>query len=318
MRPILLTLGWFCVAVAATGTAAHLSGSTGDLAARLAAFTPVLVSVGLFAVVAFAVGRAWIALVVAVIVTAAGLGTQMPLYRGVSEEVSESDRAVMQANLRLGQADPTALVERVRSEHVDVLTVVELTDEAVAGLQRAGLGALLRHAYLRPRAGGAGAGIYSRYPLRNGTALGGLTLSNVRADVMEPDGRRWRVYALHPIPPYPEPAWRWGAELDRIAAVLSADEMPLVVGADINSTFDHRRFRTLLHDSGRAGAPQLVDAAEHLGAGIVATYPAGRRHPPLLALDRILTRGGPTPTSFRRVDLSGSDHHGVIATVRIG
>ena len=89
------------------------------------------------------------------------------------------------------------------------------------------------------------------------------------------------------------------------------ERLPLILGADFNSTYDHARFRRLL-----AQPPGLVDAADHLGAGIVATYPANRRFPPVLALDRVMTRGGPMPTSFRRVELPGSDHTGVIATVR--
>ena len=84
-----------------------------------------------------------------------------------------------------------------------------------------------------------------------------------------------------------------------------------MIGADFNSTFDHKRFRDLLASSG------LVDAAEFVGAGIVATYPAGRRFPAVLAIDRILARGA-TPISFRRITIAGSDHYGVIGDVRLG
>ena len=91
--------------------------------------------------------------------------------------------------------------------------------------------------------------------------------------------------------------------------------MPLVVGADLNSTYDHERYRNLLRLRGPGDAP-LVDAAEYLGIGIVATYPAGRWYPAVLAIDRILARGA-TPVSMRRVGIPGSDHHGLIGDLRL-
>ncbi len=80
-------------------------------------------------------------------------------------------------------------------------------------------------------------------------------------------------------------------ELDRIGAILAAERLPLLVGADFNSTYDHERFRNLLRAAGRDGAP-LLDAAEYLGSGIVATYPADRGFPAVLAIDNA---SQPTP-----------------------
>ena len=88
----------------------------------------------------------------------------------------------------------------------------------------------------------------------------------------------------------------------------------MVVGADFNSTYDHRQYRQILDEA--SGTP-ILDAAEYVGAGIVATYPADRRYPAVLAIDRILTRGG-TPMSFSRTEIPGSDHYGVIGEIRLG
>ena len=286
-----------------------------DLGSRVAAFTPVLIIVGVFGLALLLVARAWISAACAVLVVAVGLTAQASLYWGVDEQVSDSDVTVMQANIFLGQADPDALVSRVRDSGVDVMTVVELTTEAVRALERSGLRRALPFAFLRPRDGGGGAGIYARAPLTDGQLLRGFELSNLRARLLLPNRSPVSVYALHPLPPYPEPSWRWNAELRELRSVLAADTDPLIIGADVNSTYDHRAFRQLL--SGPSDSPQLTDAAEHLGSGIVATYPAGRPYPSLLALDRVLTRNGPTPTSFRRVDLPGSDHHGVLASIRL-
>ena len=90
----------------------------------------------------------------------------------------------------------------------------------------------------------------------------------------------------------------------------------MIVGADFNSTYDHRQYRELLAHSTPSGMAPLVDAAEYVGAGVVPTFPAGRLVPPILAIDRILSRGL-VPTSFDRIDLPGSDHLGVIGDLQL-
>ncbi|MDQ3990033.1 MAG: endonuclease/exonuclease/phosphatase family protein, partial [Actinomycetota bacterium] len=73
---------------------------------------------------------------------------------------------VASANLYYGQADPHAVVDLVRAHRADVLSLQELTPDAVAALDAAGLAALLPHRVFQPDARAAGTGIASRYPLR--------------------------------------------------------------------------------------------------------------------------------------------------------
>lgn len=316
MRRVIRVAGALCVVAAVVGVGAHHSGLVSNTATRVASFTPVLIVVGMVGLIMLLVTRAWALSAVAAVVTAVGIFSQVPLYRGVAEVVSDEDLTVMQANIYLGRADPAALATQVRDSEVDVLTVIELTPGAAEALAGAGIREELPYAYIHPREGGGGAGIYARHPLSDGAVLNGFRLTNLHAQLDVPGRPRLSVYALHPLPPYPEPSWRWDGELRRLQAVLRADEAPLLIGADFNSTFDHRLFREFLAGSGEAGSPELVDAADHLGTGIVATYPAGRWYPAMLALDRVLTRNGPTPTSLHRFEIRGSDHHGVVATVR--
>lgn len=297
------------------GVTAHFIDPVSTPATVMASFTPLTVLAVLVAVILLAVARRWIAVILAAAVTAVGIWSQVPLYRASAATVAGAhDLRLMQANIMLGQADPTAIVDTVRAESVDVLTVIELTDSARAGLQQAGLDDELPYAVTFPRAGGGGAGIYSRYPLEHGEVLPGFALNNVRAELSVPAAQPITMFALHPLPPWPEPAWRWASELDRLRTVLASERQTILIGADFNSTFDHKRFRDLLAESGAPDSPGLVDAAEHTGAGIVATFPANRTYPAVLAIDRILTRGA-TPVSFRRIDVPGSDHHGVIGDV---
>lgn len=161
--------------------------------------------------------------------------------------------------------------------------------------------------------GGADVGIYSRHPLSEPEELAGLPLANLRATVQVPGAVPFAVYALHPTPPFPGTARQWAADLDRLRVILAEETRPLLVGADFNATHDHERFRALLEAGARDGSA-LKDVAEYTGAGIVPTYPADQWLPAVLAIDRILTRGG-TPLSFERVDIPGSDHHGVMGDV---
>ncbi|HEY5854076.1 MAG TPA: endonuclease/exonuclease/phosphatase family protein [Aldersonia sp.] len=324
IRVLATAAGSLLLVVGTVGVAAHFSGLVSTTATLIASFTPLLLLAVLAALVLLLIGGQRLLVVLAAVVLAVGVWTQWLLFHAASTSTTAAAAEparmpsvrTMQANIFLGGADADALVAQIRAESVDVLTVVELTEPAVERLAAAGVGDGLPYSFIRPRGGGGGIGIYSRHPLSDGELLDGFALNNVRATLTVPGAQPHAIYALHPLPPYPEPSWRWASELDRLHGILGSETRPLIVGADFNSTFDHKRFRELLAGAGGSDAPALIDAAAHLGSGIVATYPANRRIPAVLAIDRILTRGA-TPTSFRRIDIVGSDHHGVIGDVRL-
>ncbi|CAN3128779.1 endonuclease/exonuclease/phosphatase family protein [Mycobacterium sp. smrl_JER01] len=302
---------------AAAGVTAHFLGPVSTTVTLFASFTPLFVLLAAVSAIVLVAVRFRLAAAVALLIVAVGAAAQMPIFVGAPTAASAGALTIrlLQANIRLGQADPQSLVDTVRADKVDLLTVAELTPDAVDRLAAAGMTQSLPFAYLRPREGGGGEGIYSRYPLGDTAELPGLRHANLRAVVAVPGAGPIAVYALHPLPPYPEPAWRWALELDRIGAYLAAEQRPLLVGADFNSTYDHERYRNLLREGGRDGAA-LIDAAVQLGKGIVATYPADRWFPAVLAIDKILSRG-PVPLSLSRVDLPGSDHYGVLAELEL-
>ncbi len=310
-------LGGLLLTCGAAGIGAHFVGATSTAVAWMAAFTPLGVIASALALVLLLIGRHRWPAVMASVVVIVGVGTQVPLYLGgAAAQPSTGSVRIMQANIRLGEADLGALVRAVRHRSADLLTVIELTQPAVARLAAAGIDDVLPHSCARPRAGGGGAGIYSRFPLRECGQLDGFVLNNLRAVAGIPGTAPTAVYALHPLPPYPEPAWKWVYELKRLRPIFEAERHPMIVGADFNSTYDHRQYRELLANSTRAGAGPLIDAAEYVGAGVVPTFPAGRVVPPLLAIDRILARG-PVPESFERFEIPGSDHFGVLGNLAI-
>jgi endonuclease/exonuclease/phosphatase (EEP) superfamily protein YafD len=217
---------------------------------------------------------------------------------------------VMTGNLTLGVADPQSVVAAVRDHDVAVLMLQELTPEAHAALRAAGLDELLPSSVTAVNGGANGTGVWSRTPLTQLVAPGGFghppTIATTRLA-----GQDVTVASVHPVSPFPADAAAWSVEMELLADWLGTTAGPTIVGGDFNATFDHRQFRDLL-DAG------FHDAVEQSGAGYVPTYPVGRRYPPLISIDHVLTRGAIVATEASAVDLAGSDHRGLLATVVVG
>ncbi|WFR74740.1 endonuclease/exonuclease/phosphatase family protein [Prescottella defluvii] len=193
----------------------------------------------------------------------------------------------MQANIKVGQADPSDLVHTVRDRDVDVLTVQELTDESIAGLHAAGLDDLLPHRFVVSYGpGGEGGGIYSRFPLSNTRNLEGFLSANLSADLDVGLREPLALFAVHPAPAYLFPAQMWAKELRELHSELeaSAPRDNVLVSGDFNATYTQRQYRALLTDG-------YADAADQVGAGLLPTMPADRGIPPLIGIDRMITKG---------------------------
>jgi endonuclease/exonuclease/phosphatase (EEP) superfamily protein YafD len=220
---------------------------------------------------------------------------------------------VLTANLLAGRAAADAVVELAGRQQADVLFVQELTCQAAASLQQAGLSDLLAHKVTQPMAQGTrGSGIYSRHPLSG--APPGLLFSAVRctARLALPSGQLVQLVCIHA--PAPKPPWvprataRWR---DQLAALPPTGDIPLILAGDFNATLDHAQFRRLLHIG-------YVDAASQAGNGLALTWgPQARRRLTLLAIDHVMTdeRCAVLTTSAHR--LTGTDHRALYAELRL-
>ena len=277
----------------------------------LASFVPLMFVAVVFGGLVALIGRRWILAAVSALVLVAGAASYAPLYVADAAPSSDGVRLrVMQANLMVGQADPTAVVDQARKNSVDVVTIQELTDASVIGLTDAGMNDLFPYSYLRPYAtGGGGAGIYSRLPLSDSRELNGYGPMNLETRVDVPDSEPILLLAVHPGPAYITPADVWTAELDTLRSDLeaAASTGPVIVSGDFNTTYSHKKFRNLL-DAGYS------DAAAQLGKGLVPTYPTDKGTPAVVGIDHILSNSGHA-LSLERIDLPGSDHHGLIGEI---
>jgi endonuclease/exonuclease/phosphatase (EEP) superfamily protein YafD len=218
---------------------------------------------------------------------------------------------VLTANLLAGQAVAEAVVELACRKHADVLFVQELTDDAAARLQRAGLGDLLPYRVTQPTPHGTRGSIYARYPLLGGPpAAPSAVRCTARIDL--PSGQFAQLACIHAAPP--KPPWTPGATArwrSQLSALPAPGEGPRILAGDFNATLDHAQLRRLL----RGG---YVDAASAAGNGLSATWgPERGRRLTLLAIDHILTdrRCAVLTTSAHWVP--GSDHRALYAELRL-
>jgi endonuclease/exonuclease/phosphatase (EEP) superfamily protein YafD len=220
---------------------------------------------------------------------------------------------VMSSNLYVGHADARTVVDMVRDDRVDVLSLVEMPPEELARLDRAGLRTLLPYRDTDARPGANGSGLFSRYPLTKLKPYNVLDVNGPpRAAVAVPGAVAVDVQVLHPPPPL-NGDWlrRWRRAIGEIPAQPDRHDgrAHMVIG-DFNATLDHPELRRLTEGG-------YDDAASEVHKGLVMTWPANRRYPPIIAIDHVLVDDRIGAASFDARKVKGSDHRAVVATVRI-
>jgi endonuclease/exonuclease/phosphatase (EEP) superfamily protein YafD len=290
--------------------------------APLLALTPVAAAAG-WASVPFVPGRG--SRTVTALATAALTATVIP--RALPRPQPEAGGPVLRVvtlNMLVGKAPADALVGLARATGADVLFVQELTDEAAARLDRAGIGTVFGHR-MTEHSGQSehDTGIYARHPLRSDVAgrcpegAGGpsrVTHRSARLDL--PSGHSARLVCVH-IPP-PKPPWapsyaeRWQAELGRVPPPGSLPgNLPVVLAGDFNATVDHAPLRAVLGRGYR-------DAACEVGNGLVPTWgPEPHGQPPLLTIDHVLVGPGCAVLRTRVHRIPGIDHRALYAELRL-
>ncbi len=218
---------------------------------------------------------------------------------------------VLTANLLVGRAEAEVVAELVSRMQVDVLFVQELTGEAAARLQRAGLGDLLPHRVTQPVPHGTRGSIYARHPLSGGL-LPAVSAARCTARLDLPSGQFVELACIHAAPP--RPPWSPGATArwrSQLSALPPPDEGPCILAGDFNATLDHAQFRRLL----RRG---YVDAASQVGKGLSFTWgPRPDRRPTLLAIDHILIDRRCAVVTTSAHWLASSDHRALYAELRL-
>jgi endonuclease/exonuclease/phosphatase (EEP) superfamily protein YafD len=272
----------------------------------LLAFTPyAAIAAFLLAGVCVAL-RNWAAAIVTAVALTVLAAAVVPRAFGGGEGVPANATRidVLSANLHLGQADPSALVDLVEERRPDLVFAQETSRAETDRLRRAGIERLLPHAVLAVPARGFGRGVYSRLPLRRlrGSGASAIAMPPVAVDL--PGGGSIRAIDVHPHPPYPGKEAAWAGVLERLPNAGSGS--PWLLVGDFNSTVDDAELRDVL-------ARGYRDAAEVTGSSLDMTWPSNAIVPPLIAIDHVLADRRIGIADYGTAYLPGTDHRAIYA-----
>ncbi|MBB5853430.1 endonuclease/exonuclease/phosphatase family protein [Amycolatopsis umgeniensis] len=256
------------------------------------------------AALALGLRRWWIGAVALVLTFTIGALVLPRAFANEQKALGGKHVRVLASNMLGGQADPAVIVGYVKEHQVDVLSLTEMTPEAITGLDRAGLFQLLPFHVLHPAEWASGSGLVSKYPLTPLKLSGDSNYKQPSASLDLGDGVRIEVVAVHPA----APMW------DRHAWVDEAKDLPYadaehdirILAGDFNASLDHSLFRELLTRG-------YVDAADQLGRALQGTWTNGAVPP--VPIDHVLADKRAAIADFKVLETPGSDHDAVYAEV---
>lgn len=220
---------------------------------------------------------------------------------------------VATVSLRLGLVPARSVLELVRGNAVDVLSVQELTPRAEERLRDAGIAALLPHAVVIPaRAGSvpaASGAVWSRLPLRAAGAVPG-SFEQPTVRISGSGGPDVELTAVHVLPPSTSTDLVRGWTADLAALPGPEDGVLRVLAGDFNASMDHAAFRAVL-------ARGYRDAAREAGRAMVWTWAPLRSRFPRLAIDHVLVDPRIGVVSVDVVPVAGSDHRAIVADLEL-
>lgn len=252
-----------------------------------------------------------------VLVPLVGLGLHAwwlaPLFTGASPPPAADSATVvvMTANLLKGAADgPQVLAEASRRD-VDLLAVQEVTDEALALMEAAGLDEVFPYREGETGVRVTGTMLFSRTPIDDVVPLA-TRMTSFTATV-ELDGGSWPVAVVHPAAPI-KSAVEWHEDHARVLEAVREMDVDLVLG-DFNAGPDHQP----MLDLAEAGWRDVVEVANE---GWRPTWPADGVEPVsdlpsprLVQIDHVLVGTRIAALGSERVHVDGSDHAAVVARV---
>lgn len=315
VRAGLTVLAVFALAFALATLVVRARPLSNILALVVAVASPYSLIVALLGFALSVLSRRVILSVFAVLLVTATFAVHAPRnFPRPTELIEAVEMRVLSSNLRLGLADSRSFVE-LAAKSADVISVSELTPEAVAGFEKAGLDHAFPFSIRHPAPGAGGIGLWSRYPLitvfpeNPETAAARVQVPGVRLDPLV-----MSVHVFSPLAYDKDSVDGWEESIAGTQELLNqltvtAGMAAVIVAGDFNSTPDMRQFRDLLTNG-------YQNAADQTGVGLLPTFPANSWMPPLLAIDHVLIKNA-TATSLSALTIAGSDHRALLATVRV-
>ncbi|WP_308164819.1 endonuclease/exonuclease/phosphatase family protein [Nonomuraea sediminis] len=304
------TLTWLAVTPFAAWAVARLAGlERGSVATQLMTATPYAAAGSLLPLLIAAAGRKKAATVVALLTSTALGFSVLPRALGSADAAAGRPFRVLTINMLFGRADAQTIVDLVRRYDPDVLSTQELTPGAVDNLDTAGLKDLMPHRVLEAEWDAGGSGLFSKHPVE---ALPDLVPpvghKMPAAMVSLPGGKPIEFVDVHPYPPLGPQVVNWTEALQALPSA-SSDTIRVLAG-DFNASLDHASMRQLV---GRG----YKDAADEVGAGLIPTWPANKRIPPIITIDHVLVDQRVGVQEVSVLDVPLTDHRAVFAALTV-
>lgn len=185
---------------------------------------------------------------------------------------------VLSLNVLADNADKDRTLAYLEHRDADVVVLLEIDPAWAAALDR--LAPRYPHRLIEARDGNFGIALLSRLPLAEARVIGLADGPPVIVAGLRGDAAECLLVAAHPPPPL---SASWSARRDRQLAAIgdlaAADQRPVIVAGDLNTTPWSHGFRVV------AGGRGLRDTA--VGRGVQATWNA-RLPAPRLPIDHVL------------------------------
>ena len=232
---------------------------------------------------------------------------------------AEGERfTVLTANLAIGDADPSRVVDLALKNDVDALVLSEITPLALRQMDAAGLSRAFPHAEGETGPGVQGTMVFSTRAPTDVTPLR-TTFAGVATTFPVGEQGTLQLLAVHPHPPVGD-AREWRADHQTIRDFVARNEAAgdaTVIAGDFNATLDHEVMGDL-EDLG------FRSAADATNAQWQPTWPSasgmsllGVEIPSLLQIDHVLVTGNAEAVSIESATVQGTDHRAVVATVTL-
>lgn len=209
---------------------------------------------------------------------------------------------VASANLKIGAADPAALLNAMRARDVALLAVQEMTPAWLARADAAGLAGQFPYRIEVPGGLAEGSTLFSKYPISDTGAAPATDgwYYQMYGTVTLPGGAPLFVQSVHtPAPLSPSGVRRWRDSMVHQPRATPKGITRLLIG-DFNAGLDHGRMRDLMASGYR-------DAGDVLGRGLHGTFGTNRARPPVV-LDHALADARIGIAGYQVIPVAGSDH----------
>lgn len=313
--PAAVAVGWSTVVVIAVLRLSQSVEVANKYVAIVQALTPWLMLAAL--AMALAVGvmlrvRRHPILVVALTVSVLAMA---PLFLGYGRPGVASSRAIggseftmLTANMYYRNQTLDAAFDDIEQADADMVLMWEMQRPLREALASHPLGS--KYAYTLDDTYGIGLVVLSRFPITNDGADDWMTRRSAAMTLSSPGGEV-RVIGTHPATPLSNPSL-WSTELQYVGDRARALDVPAVIAGDLNAGWFHPEFRKLVRQSG------VTDALPAAGHKWTMTWPTDMTLVrPFVQLDHVLVNNRLVVIDARAVDVAGSDHRAVIATLAL-